>query len=191
MKLLTVVLVVLTILSVIGWKMSRHGYETAPYSVLQKDGPFEIREYPKMTLVSTQSNGSDGSDDGAFMRLFRYIAKENEAEEKIAMTTPVFMFSGADAKMSFVLPEEVAAEGAPVPKSSQVTLQPITMGKVAAYRYSGKWRNTLRQEAREKLAEWLKQKSLSPSGEFFDAGYDPPFTPGFLKRNEALICLQD
>jgi effector-binding domain-containing protein len=188
-KTLIVVALILIILSVVGWKTSRFGYESASYTVVEKDGAFEIRDYPDLTLVSTTGSGPEGDD--AFMRLFRYIAKNNEEEQKIAMTTPVFMTSGENAKMSFVVPEDVAASGAPEPKSSDVELATESMGKVAVYRYSGKWKERLRKQAREKLAEWIKDKGLTTSGEYFNAGYDPPFTPGFLKRNEALVRLAE
>ena len=192
MKILIITVVVLAVSAVIAWKFSRFAYETAPYTVIEKDGHFEIREYSSLTLASTNAGGGDkDDDDGAFMRLFRYIAKENEEETKIAMTTPVFMTSGEKGKMSFVVPDQVARDGAPVPKSSQVTIHSTAMGKVAAYRYSGKWHSSRRDEAQAKLEAWLEQKLLTPKGEYFSAGYDPPFTPGFLKRNEALVRLED
>ena len=86
---------------------SRAGYESAAYEAKMTDGSFELREYPEFSIASTK-DGGDG--DQAFMRLFRYIGGANEAEQKIAMTTPVFMDESAGGKeMSFVLPKDVAA----------------------------------------------------------------------------------
>jgi hypothetical protein len=73
--------------------------ETPDYKVLLENGKFEVREYPPLTLVRTDSG------DGDFMRLFRYISGGNEAEQKIAMTAPVLMKHGGEKPgMSFIVP---------------------------------------------------------------------------------------
>ena len=170
------------------WTLTaRAGYESAEYKVVEKDGNIEIREYPDLMLASTSTKVDAQGREGSFMRLFGYISGANQSEQKIAMTTPVFMTTGGDAKMSFVLPDKVAGEGAPSPKSSQLSVNATTMGRVAVYRYSGKWNSQQRDAAREKLAAWLRDEGLSPEGEIFYAGYDPPYTPGFLRRNEVLV----
>lgn len=170
------------------WKFSRFGYESAPYEVLEKDVSFEIREYPELTLVSTPAAGSEPGEGGSFMRLFRYISKGNENQEKIAMTTPVFM---TEAEMSFVVPRAVADSGAPQPSSGQVELKSMAGGKVAAFRYNGSWKREKRRLGREKLAAWIEERELEPLGDYFSAGYDPPFTPGLFRRNEILVRLKE
>ena len=91
--------------------------ETPEYKVVDKDGRFELRDYPAMTVARTAMG------DGDFMRLFRYISGGNEAEQKIAMTAPVLVqHEGADRGMSFVVPREVAAGKVPAPKTSGVSV---------------------------------------------------------------------
>ena len=95
---------------------TRAGYESAEYKVIESDGSFEVREYPDLMLVATDSKMDSQGRDGSFMRLFQYISGANEAEQKIAMTTPVFMegeIGKSDVSMGFVMPKEVAAKGAP------------------------------------------------------------------------------
>lgn len=60
-------------IAVVVWKSSRFGYESPEYSVVEKDGAFEIRDYPAMTLVSTGMDSPNPGEGGSFMRLFRYI----------------------------------------------------------------------------------------------------------------------
>src|SRR5512135_2412641 len=86
----------------------RAGYESAPYKVVRSDGEFELRDYPALTVVETpMARGSNGSD-GSFNRLFRFITGGNEAKQKLAMTTPVFMSGGeTNATMAFVLPAKM------------------------------------------------------------------------------------
>lgn len=161
---------------------SRAGYETAPYKVVRADGAFEIREYPEIRIATTRS---DASGSG-FMRLFRYIDGGNVEKEKIAMTTPVFM---VDGKMAFVVPEKHKAN-APAPASDQVSVDTMKAQRVAAYRYSGSRSAKSEPQALEKLKAWMQQNRLQASGQPFSAYYDPPWTPGFLRRNEVLVPIQ-
>ncbi len=102
------------VIGVLGWNMTaRAGYESAEFKVIETDGKFEIREYPDLMLASTSSKIDTQSRDGSFMKLFRYISGANQAEQKISMTTPVFMEKDdTEAQMGFVMPKEVAVADA-------------------------------------------------------------------------------
>ena len=158
---------------------SRSGYETAPYKVVRADGAFEIRDYSEIKIATTRS---DESGSG-FMRLFRYIDGGNVEKEKIAMTTPVFM---VDGKMAFVVPEKHKV-ATPAPASDQVSVDTMKAQRVAAYRYSGARSSKSEPQALEKLKAWMAQNKLQAVGPAFSAYYDPPWTPGFLRRNEVLV----
>ena len=174
---------------VIGCSATRAGYETARYSVLSEAGEFEVRDYPPMMVATTPMQAANpNEDDGSFMRLFRYISKDNESETKIAMTTPVFLSDDEKGRrMSFVLPEKVAEEGAPVPNSERVSLATMEGGRYAVFRYRGSWKPEAAAEARKKLEEWATAEGLTLTGEPEVAHYDPPFTPPFLRRNEVRV----
>jgi len=175
------------------WKSSfRNAYESAAYSQVKADGQFEIREYPDLQLVTTSTDMNAAGKDGSFMRLFRYISGGNETKQKVAMTTPVFMDSGPDdteEQMGFVLPKNVAQEGAPEPTGRGVQLQMRPGGKFAVLRFAGRMGAQQRSAAEEKLRSWIDQENLVGSGPAEFAGYDPPWIPGFLRRNEVLIRL--
>lgn len=157
---------------------SRAGYETAPYKVIRTDGDFEIREYPELKIATTARD----ADNSSFMRLFRYIDGGNVAKEKIAMTTPVFM---VDGKMAFVVPEKHKT-ATPAPASEQVNVETLKAQRVAVHRFSGSRTKDSEPQAMEKLRAWMKQNKLTEAGTPFSAYYDPPWTPGFLRRNEVL-----
>lgn len=157
---------------------TRAGYETAPYTAVRSDGPFELRDYPELALVATRRD----SDNGSFMRLFRYISGDNATEQKIAMTTPVFM---QDDAMAFVLP--AALSQAPAPASGEVRLAKRPAVRVAVHRYSGSRSPAADAAALAKLRSWMGQQGLRESGKPFSASYDPPWTPGPLRRNEVLV----
>ena len=173
---------------------SRAGYESAEYRVIEKDGKIEIREYPDLMLASTNTKLDSQGRDGSFMRLFRYISGDNEDKQKIAMTTPVFMEGktrGADVSMGFVMPKELAAQDVPQPKSEGVEIRKREGGRFAVIRFSGRLDTNTAQKQEAKLRDWMKSRGLEGVPVAESAGYDPPFTPGPLRRNEVLIRIQD
>ncbi len=182
------------VLGVLAWSVTaRAGYESAPYKVIESDGNIEIREYPDLVLASTESNFETRGNDGSFMRLFRYISGSNDADQKIEMTTPVFMEPGSPeskGRMGFVMPKVVAESGAPTPKASNVAIRKRVGGRFAVIRFSGVMdaKKAAAQEA--KLREWLRTRGLQAEETSERAGYDAPFTPGPLRRNEVLIRLK-
>ncbi|TWU44770.1 SOUL heme-binding protein [Rubripirellula tenax] len=180
-------------------KTTRAGYESAEYKVVESDGNFEVREYPDLMLVATTTKIDAQGRDGSFMKLFRYISGANEAEQKISMTTPVFMENGkADSavQMGFVMPKEVAVEGVPSPTGPDVDVRKRAGGRFAVLRFSGRLNAKLAKESESKLRAWMESKSLvadnsTESSGVESASYDPPFTPGPLRRNEVLIRLKE
>ena len=173
---------------------TRAGYESAEYKVIESDGSFEVREYPDLMLVATDSKIDSQGRDGSFMRLFQYISGANEAEQKIAMTTPVFMegvIGKSDVSMGFVMPKEVAAKGAPDPKGEGVKLRERKGGRFAVVRFPGKLDSKLAKEKEAELREWMRGHGLEGKDFAEAAGYDPPFTPAALRRNEILIRLEE
>ena len=180
-------------IGVAAWTMTvRAGYESAQYRVIESDGNIEIREYPDLMLAATDSRMDSQGRDGSFMRLFRYISGANDSNQKVAMTTPVFMSpEGEEEFMSFVMPRKVAAKGAPLPTATEVELDTREGGRYAVHRFSGNRSEAKVRAAEKKLVQWLKTEGIEPTGETEYAGYDPPFTPPFLRRNEVLLRIAD
>jgi DNA gyrase inhibitor GyrI len=190
MKLVMKILVVLLALAALAGLVSagctavRAGYESAPYQTVRRDGNFELRDYPRLMVAETPMRGADGS----FMRLFRFIGGQNDAKQKIAMTTPVFMSgAGSNATMAFVMPAKSGTNQIPQPTESAVALKAIAGGRFAVLRYSGgrNFRNETNSLAR--MTNWLAQEKITPSGEPIFAYFDPPWTPSFLRRNEVMV----
>ena len=175
--------------------MTRAGYETAEYKVIDKDGKFELREYSDLMLVATVTKLDSQGRDGSFMKLFRYISGANEAEQKIAMTTPVFMENDAvepSIQMGFVMPKDVAMKGVPKPTGERVDVRKRVGGRFAVIRFSGQLSSENAIESEAQLRAWMETKGLvaddtSEASGVETAGYDPPYTPGPLRRNEVLI----
>jgi DNA gyrase inhibitor GyrI len=166
----------------------RGGYESAPYQVARADGKFEVRDYPALTVVETpMARGSDGSD-GSFNRLFRFITGGNEAKQKIAMTTPVFM-SGSETNttMAFVMPAKMKTGEVPKPSDGNVTVHELAPGRFAVLRYSGRRNEKNEADSLERLRAWMKAEGLKELSPPVYGYFDPPWTPAFLRRNEVML----
>ncbi len=189
--------------------------EEPDYTVVEKDGAFELRQYPALLAAETLVTGTDFDDAGnvAFNRLFRYITGNNRGQaeiamtspvvqsrdgqsrdgENIAMTAPVIQQAGkpGDArggyKVAFLLPAEYTRETAPEPLDPSVRIVATPARLIAALRYPGRMSEALHGKQEQALRAELARRKLAVSGEVITAQYDAPFIPGPFRRNEVLI----
>lgn len=166
--------------------------DVAPYEAIEKDGIFEVRSYERLIFVSTSMPKGMDSGSVPFRKLFKYISGNNEKSEEIAMTAPVFLDQAAQTTetMSFILPADFDLATAPQPKDSAVKLTEQRDYRVAVITFSGflDQENVLIQRA--KLQKWIESRRFKIIGEPKAAGYNPPFTLPFLRRNEILIPIE-
>jgi effector-binding domain-containing protein len=185
--------------------------EEAGYEVIRQDGSFELREYDELVIVETTVE-KDFEEAGniAFRRLFKYISGENAAKTEIAMTAPVVADpaqppEGEKIAMTapvlseeqeggwryvFVLPASFSIDTAPAPTNPDVRLVSVPAKKVAALRYSGSWNEDAMRDNSRELQQWIEANGLKPVSAPRAAGYDPPWTIPFLRRNEILIDVE-
>jgi len=164
-----------------------------PYTILEElDGGVEVRHYPAHTLISVDVQGPfQYAGNAGFRPLVNYISGANGARQQIAMTTPVTHAPRSDAlhTISFVLPEGMTPDDAPIPADSAVTVVDKPDATVAALRWRGGFDDRQAAKAEQKLLSALESAGKHVSGGVFFARYDPPMTPVFLRRNEALVEL--
>jgi len=168
--------------------------ETAKYDVIRKDGEYEIRRYHQMILATVENQGGS-----SFNRLFGYISGANKSKTKISMTAPVItsekiamtspVISNADA-MSFVVPYEYNMETVPEPTDKHVTINVVPERYVASIRFRGfAWRDSVEKQT-NKLMKWLSDEKIAVTGTPELMQYNPPFVPGFLRRNEVGVEIE-
>lgn len=179
-------------------------YEQPPYRVLGRAGPAEVREYGPRLAVETTLD--PGTRDQAFGLLAGYIFGKNRATggsgaTKIAMTTPVEMRSeriamtapveqaksGARVAVRFFLPRSLTRETAPEPTDPRVRVVEVPGETLAVLRFSGSTGDARIAERKVALLGELRGSAWEPAGEPVFFGYDPPFTPPFLRRNEVAV----
>ncbi len=183
------------------------GIEKSKYSVLEKDGRFELRLYAPCIAAETVVESDFGEAGNiAFRRLYKYISGENRTSQSIAMTAPVNQEarsekiamtapvnqqrSGGNWVVSFLMPAKYTMQTLPEPLDPSVTLKEIPARKMASVRYSGTWSRKRYDKHQARLMQFIEKRGWKVVGEPVFARYDPPFQLPFLRRNEILIPVE-
>jgi hypothetical protein len=87
----------------------------------------------------------------------------------------------------FVLPEDMNSSDVPAAMDSSVKVIEVPEHLAAAKRFSGSWNQDKFDLEGQKLVSELLSSGLETVGSLYFARFDPPWKPGFLKRNEVLI----
>jgi effector-binding domain-containing protein len=165
--------------------------EVQQYSVISEDGAIEIRRYDSAIIATTNTSGNykEASSKG-FRKLAGYIFGSNEKEQKIAMTSPVWMSAdNMNKEMHFMMPSEYNKEDLPSPADSSVKINEFPGGKFAAIQFDGFASDEKIEEHKLRLMSWLSDNDYHFSEKnIFYAGYNSPFKL-HDRRNEILISL--
>jgi DNA gyrase inhibitor GyrI len=184
----SLILILLGVLVIAGCKTSRAGYQSAPYRVVRAAGQFELRDYPPLVVVETPMQGRNSGMNGSFSRLFKFITGGNDAKEKIAMTTPVFMTGNeSNATMAFVMPAKFSAAKVPQPADSSVKVRELPAGRFVVLRFSGGRNAKNVKKALDQLKQWMASERMAELPPPVYGYFDPPWTPPFLRRNEVMF----
>jgi hypothetical protein len=166
--------------------------ETIKYEVIREIGKIEIRRYPQIIIAKVED------PDSGFNLLYRFITGENRQRAKVKMTTPVVsqeiqmtspVFSETGT-MAFVMPAEYTLESTPEPLDERVKIAEIPARLVAALCFSGGWSEAHFEKETLELLKTLSEAKIKTKGNVFTMLYNPPFLPGFLRRNEVAVEIE-
>ena len=135
----------------------------------------------------------------AFDLLYQFITGKNRQKTKVKMTTPVVSQQIAmtspvlsdTGSMAFVMPAEYTIETTPEPADGRVKISEIPSRAIAALRFSGSWSESHFEKEAEELSDELSRAGIETKGNVFTMLYNPPFMPGFLRRNEVAIEIKE
>ena len=167
--------------------------EQQKYRVVKRLDDLEIREYEACVLMQVSVSGDFmRAGNLGFGPLVQFISGNNVNRQKIAMTAPVIQQSLTQKKhlVSFVLPAGMKPNEVPLPNDSKVEMVATPSHFAAARRFSGGWNEDRFETEGEQLLNAVNAAGLVPLGAIYWARFDPPWKPGFLKRNEALIKIE-
>jgi hypothetical protein len=194
------------------WGFFGSRVEHADYSVVKRMKGYEIREYPAHIVAQTKVQGPYGKSlSNGFRIIAGYIFGGNTKKESIAMTSPVVMQKGESSNasesiamtapvvataegdsqlISFGMPRSYTLETLPTPNDSRVKIVMIPAKKYGVMRFSW-YRSDVRiKRTQEKLILALARDGLISEGAFAYAGYNAPWTPPWMARNEVLVELK-
>ena len=187
----TGIIIVLLLLFQVYTTLSINSTQTQPYKVIRVEKNFEIRFYPAATMATITSSAKSYKELGSsgFSKLAGYIFGGNSAQQKIAMTAPVYMdVNDTISSMSFVMPSEYNKDNLPKPNSSEVKIVTTADEYVAAITFGGFASTQHINENIEKLESALKANSISYYGHFRYLGYNPPYQL-FGRKNEIIVSV--
>ena len=171
------------------WRASKA--DQPDYRLVERDGDFEIREYPALVTASTETHGArDAALNRGFDILAGYIFAKSRPGAKIAMTAPV-LSDGSNTsrwRTRFIMPPGKARADLPNPPSG-VTLESEAPRRAAVLRFSGRVDDAVLNSKEGALRSWLQLRSLPSEGKAEHAFYNSPMMPGPLRRNEVIVTL--
>lgn len=181
--------------------------ETPKYSVNKKHKEIELRQYSgyiQAEIAIVEKDYKSAIERG-FNVLAGYIFGNNisrqkiemtapvqaSQSQKIAMTAPVTVTGDDNFTVAFIMPSKYTLESLPIPRDDRIHFVQIPAHQMAAIRFSGFFNRKNIQKNKERLRLWLETQGLETEGDFIVAGYNPPWIPGFLARNEVLIKIKE
>ena len=185
--------------------MTAHASEEPPHRVIAQDGKIEVRDYaPQVVAEVTVTGDMRRAGNSGFRPLADYIFGNKTGRQSIKMTAPVTrtptsqkiemtapvtrtQTDDGDWVVAFVMPHEWTMETLPEPNNPDVTLRAVPGEMIAAIRFSGTGRESVHVKKQAVLETWLGANGHVATGPARYAGYDAPWVPAPLKRNEVMI----
>lgn len=180
----------------------RSGTEEPAFSVLDRTGLVEVREYGTRVAAETAVDQAEvAARSEGFSRLAGYIFGRNAGSAKIAMTAPVAQQPGQTLAMTapvaqdgsvirFFLPAGVTVASAPRPLDDRVRIVDVPAEVVAVLRFSGSTGPDAVAARKAELMGALPATAWVAAGMPFAWFYDPPWTLPPLRRNEVAVLVR-
>lgn len=163
--------------------------EKPKHTVIERDGQFEVRNYPELLIAETKAGGGRAQAlDKGFGQLADYIFAKSRDGAKVAMTAPVLSAdaSGGEWATRFVMPSKFTRETLPE-TGPGVQIVAVPARKVAVIGFGGAAEEEELVAREQELRDWVGAKKFIATGEPERAFYNSPFIPGPLRRTEILI----
>jgi hypothetical protein len=198
-----IIIIILALWSLWGYFSSR--VEHTDYNVIQKMADYEIREYPAHIVAQTTAKGTyrealnlgfrivagyifGGNTKKQTIATTALVTAQRDISEKISMTAPVLATTEGDSHIiSFGMPRSYTLETLPEPLDPQVEIVPIPLKRFAALKFSWSRADARVKRMEIKLLSALARDKVEVAGSPVYAGYNAPWTPPWMVRNEIMV----
>jgi hypothetical protein len=168
-------------------QLQRWFSEEPAFEVERRVDRLEIRRYSPRVEARTEipTDDHDRALEAGFHVLADYLAGEH-----LPMTSPVIsQHAGHHHSMGFVMPPGRTLDSLPEPQDARVHLDEIPARRVAVLPYRGRYNAKAVALKQQELLERVRAAGFAPVGEPAFAGFDPPNTLPWLRRNEVWVDL--
>lgn len=177
--------------------------EQPAYTLVERRDGYEIRDYAPYIVAEVEVTGSrTESLNQGFRLLADYIFWNNtksapiamtapvaeSASEPVAMTAPVMEQGTGDTRhVTFSMPSNYTLETLPKPNNSAVKLREVPAHRVAVTRFSWYAGDSRVLWFQVQLMDALHRDGIKTVWTPSYAGYNPPFSAPWLRRNEVMV----
>jgi hypothetical protein len=187
------------------WGYFSSQIEHTPYTVIESKGKYEIRLYPAHIVAQTVVKGPyeqalregfgilagyvfGGNTKKERIAMTAPVVESNATSEQIAMTAPVVAtVEGNSHTISFGMPASYTLETLPMPADARIEIVMVPERKVAIIRFPWMRTESRVESKKRELMDALTKDGVSVEGEPQYAGYDAPWTPPWMMRNEVMV----
>jgi len=190
------------------WGYFSSRVEQTAYIVIETKEDYEIRLYSTHIVAETIVTGSyqEALNEG-FRIVAGYIFGGNTTKESIPMTAPVIekksasesipmtapvlaTMEGESHTIAFSMPRSYTMETLPTPTDARVQMREVPEKKMAAIRFSWIRTDARVQSKKQELQDALARDAVRVVGVPQYAGYNAPWTPPWMMRNEVLMEIE-
>ncbi len=166
--------------------------EEPEFATVERDGAFSVRDYPRLLVAETVSQGlRESALTRGFLALADYVSHAGRGGRRIPTAVPMLADGDDDGRgwrTRFVMLARLSPEALPVPDEG-IVIRSLAARRIAALRFTGEASDDALAAHEDELRGWIAEHGHSAAGPVEHAFYNSPLTPGPLRRNEVMIPL--
>lgn len=201
------IIVVLAIVWTVGSWLVVRNIEKPAYTLVEKREGYVIRDYAPYMVAEVEVAGSRQQGLNAGFRLLAdYIFGNNTTKTGIAMTAPVSESASAPIamtapvmeqgssdekrKVTFSMPSKYTMDSIPKPNNPLVVLREVPAQRIAVRVFGWYAGDSRINKMQAQLLSDLKRDGLVTTQMPSYAGYSPPFSAPWTRRNEVMVVIE-
>lgn len=166
--------------------------EEDSYTVLERQGPFELRLYKRRRLAKVLVEGGrrEAYEKGVSL-INDYLSGNNFRVQKVVSYGPSFQIDrGGSWEVGVILPDDLSLLEIPKPINHLIKIEESIPVKAGALRFKAAAEDDIINRRARELKKWMKLKGYRPSETVSTIHHDFALELPFLRNSEVLIDCQ-